>query len=466
MAWLTRIVADEQVEYRLKQQAGCAVVEAGEGETVVLDAVESRAVDYRLRPEGGAALVWMGSGLEALGLLEGAALDEEGKAAARHIMAGCHPETGARLVTSRTSVRAHEKARLTTARLVEAIERTVEEQGMTAAELFEGKPKQLRVFQAQRRNVNRFGEAHRMQVVTLHKLVRAAGLDLADVYGDEELATAWEHKDLRVDDRVRGWDLVLDLPKSDSVLQGLMDTLDEQELRNLVHEAKRDTFRQLERWAGYGVGSKDGEPVRVATEGLLAWSVEHQSARPMRAGEPGDPHLHLHVTITNMALCSDGEWRSIANSGQDLHRHASAADAYFKARVRSLTYSRFGVRREHVARTGAWEVRGVPAELRDAFSRRAALVDEKAGADASRTEKQAASMATKRDKVDVDATTMRDSWRERAEAVVGDVDAMVAAAAPARPARTAASASAGPAADPESRRPPTSRPPCSTRRPD
>ncbi|MFH9576296.1 hypothetical protein [Streptomyces sp. NPDC017230] len=98
MAWLTEIVADEQVEYRLKEQAGCAVVEAGEGETVVrddetvvLDATESPAVDYRLRPEGGAALVWMGSGLEALGLVEGAALDEEGKAAARRVMAGCHP---------------------------------------------------------------------------------------------------------------------------------------------------------------------------------------------------------------------------------------------------------------------------------------------------------------------------------------------------------------------------------------
>ncbi|MBQ0967484.1 relaxase domain-containing protein [Streptomyces sp. RK23] len=433
MAWLTKIVADEQVEYRLKEQAGCAVVEAGEAETVVLDDPGSPAVDYRLRPEGGAALVWMGSGLEPLGLVEGDALDEEGKAAARRIMAGCHPATGARLVTSRTSVRAHEKAQLTTARLVEAIERAAEEQGVTTVGLFDGKPKQLRVFQAQQRNVNRFGEAHRMQVVTLHKLARAAGLVLADVYDEEELTTAWEHKDLRVDDRVRGWDLVLDLPKSDSVLQGLMDALGEQELRDLVHEAKRDTFRQVERWAGYGVGSKDGEPVRVATGGLLAWSVEHQSARPMRAGEPGDPHLHLHVTIANMALCTDGEWRSIANSGQDLHRHASAADAYFKARVRSLTYSRFGVRRERVERTGAWEIRGVPAELRDTFSRRAALVDEKAGADASRTEKQAASMATKRDKVDVDATTMRGSWRERAEAVVGDVDAMVAAAAPGPP---------------------------------
>ncbi|MFC8102230.1 hypothetical protein [Streptomyces sp. NPDC057363] len=62
MAWLTKIVADEQVEYRLKEQAGCAVVEAGEGETVVrddetvvLDATESPAVDYGLRLQYGDA---------------------------------------------------------------------------------------------------------------------------------------------------------------------------------------------------------------------------------------------------------------------------------------------------------------------------------------------------------------------------------------------------------------------------
>lgn len=335
VAWLTKIVADEQVEYRLKEQAGCAVVEAGEAETVVLDDPGSLAVDYPPATGGRGRAGLDGQWPGGPGVGRGRRPGRGGKAAARRVMAGCHPATGARLVTSRTSVRAHEKAQLTTARLVEAIERAAEEQGVTTAGLFDGKPKQLRVLQAQQRNVNRFSEAHRMQAVTLHKLARAAGLDLGDVYDEEELATAWEHKDLRVEDRVRGWDLVLDLSKSDSVLQGLMDALGEQELRGLVHEAKRDTFRQLERWAGYGVGSKDGEPVRVATRGLLAWSVEHQSARPIRAGEPGDPHLHLHLTIANMALCEDGEWRSIANSGQDLHRHASASDAYFKARVRS-----------------------------------------------------------------------------------------------------------------------------------
>ncbi|MDQ0964566.1 conjugative relaxase-like TrwC/TraI family protein [Streptomyces sp. B4I13] len=434
MAWVTKITVDEQVEYRLKEQAGCAVVDSDAEKTVVLDdSREDQAVDYRLSAETGSALIWMGSGLEAVGLVEGAELDDEGKEAARRLMNGCHPETGARLIKSRTSVRAHGLAQLTTARLVEAIEKAAEEKGVEPAELFKGKPKQERVFETQQRNVHRFGEMHRMQVTTLHKLARAAGISLDDVYGETELATAWEHKDRRVDERVRGWDIVLDLPKSDSVVEGLMDLMSAEELRLLVHEAKRDTFRQLERWAGYAVGSEDGEPVRLATGGLLAWSVEHQSARPVRAGEPGDPHFHLHTTIANVALCEDGEWRSIANSGQDLHRHASAADAYFKARVRALTFEHFGIRRERNERTGAWEVVGIPEEVRDHFSRRAALVDEKAGADASRQEKQAVSMATKREKLDADATTMRGSWRQRAEQVVDDVDAMIAAAAPGPP---------------------------------
>lgn len=71
----------------------------------------------------------MGSGLEVLGLVEGGVLDEKGRAAAAH-HGGLSPGDDARLVTSRTPVHAHEEARLTTARLVEAIERAAEEKGV------------------------------------------------------------------------------------------------------------------------------------------------------------------------------------------------------------------------------------------------------------------------------------------------------------------------------------------------
>ncbi|GLX41207.1 hypothetical protein Sros01_72800 [Streptomyces roseochromogenus] len=431
MAWVTEIRADEQVDYRLRRHAGCGV---GNGTDVAADAgpdVQERAVDYRLRSDG--VLVWMGSGLEAVGLMEGQDLDREGEEAARRLMKGSHPKTGARLAGSATSVRAHEKATLTVAPLVRAIEAAAAEAERSPEELLEGRPKQQRTLAAQQRMVNRRGEGHRLHVETLHKLARAAGLDLADVYTGSELETAWTNKDLRTDSRVRGWDLVLDLPKSDSVLAGLMGERDDAVFRVLVDRAKADTFRQLERWIGYGVGSADGQPVRLATGGLVGWSVEHRSARPMGDDAPGDPHLHLHVVIANMARCTDGKWRSIANSGADLYRHAAAADAYFKARVRALTREWFGVRRGRSATTGAWEVDGIPEGLRDAFSRRSAMVGESLGPDASRDEQQRLAAETRRAKHQADAAGMRESWRARAEAFGVDVDAMVAAAAPGGP---------------------------------
>ncbi|MFB4426928.1 MobF family relaxase [Streptomyces sp. QL37] len=429
MAWVTAIRDDEQVEYRLREQAGCSVVAS---DAVVQD-VSGVAPEQQLREEGDAALVWMGSGLAAVGLTEGAVLDAEGKEAARQLMVGCRPETGARLIRTQTSVRAHQRAKLTTARLVEAIEAAAGEKGLAAAELLEGKPKQQKVLAQQQRMVHRQGDRHRMQVTTLHKLARAAGLSLDEVYGGTELVEARAYAEQRVDDRVRGWDLMLDLPKSDSVLPGLMGELDERAYRELVHRATRDTIREFERWVGYAVGSEDGQPFRLATGGLLAWAVEHQAARPMGEGLPGDPHLHLHVTIANMGLCEDGEWRSIGNSGQDLHRHAAAADAYFKARVRSLTHLRFGVRRQQAERTGAWEVDGIPEPVRDLFSRRHGRIVDLAGGEAGRQERDRAAAETLRAKHAADAATMRGSWRQRAEEAGADVDAMVAAAAPGPP---------------------------------
>ncbi|MFH9800480.1 MobF family relaxase [Streptomyces virginiae] len=435
MAWVTEIGADEQVDYRLRRHAGCGVVESTSAVVEADQIVEADSLDlavsYRLRSDG--VLVWMGSGLDTVGLAEGEVLDQEGEEAARRLMKGCHPKTGARLAGSATSVRAHESATLTVAALVKEIELAAAEAGVEPEALLDGKPYQQKKLAQQQRMVNRKGEAHRLHVETLHKLARAAGLDLADIYTEAELTRAWENKEARTDSRVRGWDLVLDLPKSDSVLAGLVGELDDAEYRRLVHQAKTDTFRQLERWIGYGVGSQDGKPVRLATGGLLGWSVEHRSARPMGDGAPGDPHLHLHVVIANMARCADGKWRSVANSGADLYRHASAADAFFKARVRSLAYERFGVRRTQSAITGAWEVEGIPEAVRDVFSRRSAKVTEELGEGASREDQQRLGALTRRAKHAADPAGMRSSWRERAEAAGVEVDAMVAAAAPGGP---------------------------------
>ena len=424
MAWVTAIRDDEQVDYRLREDAGCYVETDRDGQAV------DAAVAYRMRAEADGVLVWMGSGLEGLGLTAGRPLDEAGKEAARLLMAGAHPATGARLVPA--ELRAHPAAKLTGARLLEALEATAADRGLDdAADLLDGKPKQQAALKTLRRMVNRLGETHRVQVGTLHRLARAAGLDLADVYEPGELADALAHQDDRVSVRVRGWDLTADLDKSTSVVFGLLAGDDAQAFRELFHQAKREAFAQLEDWIGYAVAGEDGELVRIATGGLMGWSVEHQSARPVD-DSPGDPHLHAHIVVANLALCEDGKWRSIANSGQDLHRHALAFDRLFKARVRALAFERFGMRYEQDARTGAWEVVGIPEHVRTAFSRRGAAVDQLAGADASREDKHRAAAATRHEKHDQDVADVRASWRQRAEDLV-DVDAMMAAAVPGPP---------------------------------
>ncbi|MFI9206480.1 MobF family relaxase [Streptomyces sp. NPDC053048] len=428
MAWVTRIVDMEQVEYRLSGNSGCYVQDQAEG--IATPATDAQ-VDYRMQAAEDSGLVWIGEGLPDAGLVAGTVLDEAGKDAARALANGVHPVTGEHLV--RAELRAHPRSQLTGARLVEAVEAAVTAAGVEPKDLFRGKPKQQKKYETLARMVHQQGERHRLQVGSLHRLARAAGLDLDDIYEAAELADARAHEDERVNVRVRAYDLVADLPKGDSVLWALLAEQREEAFRELVHQAKRDAFAQLEKWIGYGLASEDGELHRIATGGLLGWTVEHQSARPVDEDTPGDPHLHVHIVIANLARCEDGQWRAIANGGMDLHRHARAFDALFKARVRALAGERFGVRYERDAATRSWNVVGIPEALREHYSRRAAQVEAVAGADASREEKQRVSAETRHAKHDTGTVDLRANWRQQAQGLGIDVDAMIAAAAPGPP---------------------------------
>lgn len=110
------------------------------------------------------------------------------------------------------------------------------------------------------RMVHRKGERHQLQIDSLHRLARAAGIALEDVYDADELAEARAHEGERVSIRIRAYDLVADLPKSDSILWALLAERHEKEFRALVHRAKREAFTELERWIGYGLAGEDGAP--------------------------------------------------------------------------------------------------------------------------------------------------------------------------------------------------------------
>ncbi|WP_431903781.1 relaxase domain-containing protein [Nonomuraea sp. bgisy101] len=80
---------------------------------------------------------------------------------------------------------------------------------------------------------------------------------------------------------------------------------------------------------------------------------------PRRRGRP-DPHLHAHVTIADMVKGKDGKWSAIGAGGRDIHRHAQAADALLKARLRRVLAQRYGIAWKRDERTGAWEIAAIP----------------------------------------------------------------------------------------------------------
>src|SRR5687767_13334093 len=119
MAWVTRIVEEEQIDYRLSEQTGCYV----RGEETGVERADPQ-IDYRMSETDG-VLRWIGSGLPDLGFTPGGRLDKD---AARMLARGVHPHTRVRLVGQ--ELRAHPRAKLPGAPLLDAIRAAAAQRGI------------------------------------------------------------------------------------------------------------------------------------------------------------------------------------------------------------------------------------------------------------------------------------------------------------------------------------------------
>lgn len=425
MAWVTTLGPDmQQVEYRLTGQCGCDL-EHQEQRGVEVES-EDAQVDYRL---GDARdLEWIGGGLQEVGLVAGQSVDKD---QARLLMDGRHPLTGELLVTPKVAV--DPRGKLQARPLAEAIEAAAAELGVTVDELLGDDEKLSKRFARLTRGIVREGDRHRVPFRAVEDLADAADIDLQELYGRSHVAEAREFADTRIRVGNRGYDMTLDLSKTYSTAVALAGEEKSEELREAFLEVGRETFGALEGWAAYAMAGEHGNgksAERVDTSGFLGWMTVHYSARPV-GGEVGDPHLHVHGNLANMAFAEDGKWRTVGAGGRDIMRHAHAADAYVKARLRQVTGERFGMRWERHAETGAWEVVGIDEDLRRAFSRRNTQIVA-AAADGATTGEQklvARQLAEGKDTA-ITKADVRAAWRARAEEVVDDVDAMIRRAIP------------------------------------
>ncbi|MFI9598194.1 MobF family relaxase [Nonomuraea sp. NPDC052265] len=431
MAWVTVLgPCMEQVDYRLREGGGCGLPHAEERETEHLGEADGQ-LSYRLG--GKHTMVWIGEGLREVGLAPGMPLRADQFNMARALMNGEHPTSGVVLVKAKHVV--DPRGKLPAAPLADELEAAAAERGNTVEDLLAAHPALVKRAAQLARGIAREGEAHLVRLGDLELLAGAAGLDLADIYEPKELANARRWRNARVRVGNRGYDLVLDVSKTLSVLHGLADESFAAELQAIVTNAMGEVVGALEQWVGYGQRGHQGDgqlAAQMRTSGLMGWALLHSTARPVGSAAP-DPHLHIHVVIVNMVRGLDGNWSAVAAGGRDLHRHAHAADALFKGRLRQLLTERFGIAWTRDPETGAWEIGAVPTAVRTLFSKRHGQIKQvlaKLGfsaEEASRQTHMVAATQSRQPKMDVTEAELRAEWHRQLKAVGVDATDLVAA---------------------------------------
>jgi conjugative relaxase-like TrwC/TraI family protein len=158
--------------------------------------------------------------------------------------------------------------------------------------------------------------------------------------------------------RRAGWDLIFTAPKSVSLLAAL-DPAGAGGIVTASHRrACADAFVWLEThgcWARRQGGL-------VPTAGFVAARFGHH------ANAAGEPHLHTHVLVANLAHAADGRWSALDGSGVWLNRRAAAA-VYHLALRQQLLAAGLGV--EWVVHgDGTADVADVPRRVIEATSTR------------------------------------------------------------------------------------------------
>jgi conjugative relaxase-like TrwC/TraI family protein len=241
--------------------------------------------------------------------------------------------------------------------------------------------------------------------------------------------------------RVPGFDLTFKAPKSASVLYAVSD---DPRVQGAVIEAGEAAMRAALGWlereavmvqrgshnvaylARLDAADRDrAGPRRERTSGLVAASFRHRTSRA------GDPFLHWHVLVANLAEGTDGRWSSLVHP--EIYRHAKAAGTLFQSAFRAELTRTLGVEwrpGRHVP-----EIAGIPQAVLDAFSKRATEADawlEATGTPDTPEGRQAAVLATRRNKPEQEHVRFDADWKTEASQLGWGpemADGLIAAAA-------------------------------------
>jgi len=204
-----------------------------------------------------------------------------------------------------------------------------------------------------------------------------------------------------------GWDVTLSAPKSVSIMA---EVAGDRRLIAAHGQAVRTAMAHVEKHMAATRVRDGGTVTREATGNLVIASFQHGTSRAQ------DPQLHTHNVIMNATKDEDGTWRSL--EPRAIYQLQKQIGAIYRQelalKVRELGYE------IEARKDSLFEIKGVSAEVIEAFSTRsaeieAALAERGTSRDAaSALEKQVAALDTREAKVAADHASLVTDWRETA----------------------------------------------------
>ena len=215
---------------------------------------------------------------------------------------------------------------------------------------------------------------------------------------------------------VPGFDLTFSAPKSVSLTWALGGPEAGQAVMEAHHRSVDAALHYLQReacWTRRGAGGAEFVP----GSGFLAAAFDHRSSRN------GDPQLHTHVLIANATQGPDGRWTRLYHPA--IYDHLKTAGYIYEANLRHELTRSLGVEWQEV-RKGIAEIEGFADEhLREFSTRRAEILEAAGGLGASGRAREVATLATRGAKErEVIPETLHERWRERAEEIGLDREAI------------------------------------------
>ena len=169
-------------------------------------------------------------------------------------------------------------------------------------------------------------------------------------------------------ERTVGYDFTYSVPKSVSLLYAMSG---DQDILEAFRSSVDETMQEME--AEMKTRVRVGRQDHDRTTGNMAWAeFIHTTSRPVD-GVP-DPQLHAHVFVFNTTF-DEEEDRWKAGQFRELKRDAPYFQAAFRVRLAAkLQDLGFAIERKR----DDFEIAGIPADVLGRYSRRTALIEQKA----------------------------------------------------------------------------------------